>query len=124
MAKNFLTNTTVHQIQECDIERRALFIQVEVDCPAYKLHPEDQCVPGGYFVDVPASMDDDTAAACAMGGFHSQIPIKQLSGYEYTIYDIGTDAELNPYNIDDWYAFADRAGRVKSTKDTSVYINS
>ncbi|WP_027474636.1 hypothetical protein [Curvibacter gracilis] len=123
MTKNFSTNTTSHPTQNCNCERRILFIQVEADCPAYKLHPEDQGVPGGYFVDVPASMDDDTAAACAMGGFHSQIAIEQLWGYSYTIYDIETDFELDPYQIDDWYEFADQAGEVTSTKQTCVHIH-
>lgn len=69
-------------------------------------------------------MNDDTAAACAMGGFHSQVPIKQLWGYEYTIYDIKTDLELDPYKITDWYDYADHAGQVTSTKDTCVYFDS
>lgn len=123
MTNNFSINTSGYQTNECACDRRTLFIQVEADCPAYKSHPEDQCVPGGYFVDVPASMDDDTAAACAMGGFHSQIAIQQLWGYDYTIYDIATDMRLNPYEIDDWYEFADQAGKVTSTKETCVLIH-
>lgn len=120
MRKNFSTDAGVNQPQECACARRTLFIQVEASYPTYKLHPEDQCVPGGYFVDVPATMDDDKAAACAMGGFHSQIAIQQLWGFDYTIFDVETDALLDPYKIKDWYEFADQAGEVTSTKESCL----
>lgn len=120
MSKNFSTNTYIHQHQECTGARRVIFIDVEASCPAYLLQPEDQCVPGGYFIDVPATMDDNMAATCALVGFHSQIAIQQLWRFDYTFYDVETDDVLDPFQVKELFDFASHAGTVTSTKETCL----
>ncbi|NHZ66715.1 hypothetical protein [Massilia genomosp. 1] len=57
-------------------------------------------------------MDDTTAAACAMGGFHSTVPIKRLYTFEFPIYDGSENNELEPDHDQDRYALAKQCGEV------------
>lgn len=76
------------------------------------VYSEDWAVPGRYEVMVPADMDDTTAAACAIGGFHSTVPIKRLYMFEFRIYDGSENNELEPDHDQDWYALAKQCGEV------------
>jgi len=59
-------------------------------------------------------MDDTTAAACGMGGFHSIVPIKRLYTFEFRIYDDGSESnELEPDYDQDWYELAKQCGEVR-----------
>jgi len=49
--------------------------------------PEDASVPGVYVVEVDAELDDALAAAAALDGVHSQIPIALLEDFELTVHD-------------------------------------
>jgi hypothetical protein len=73
---------------------------------------EDWDVPGRYEVMVPADMDDATAAACALGGFHSTVPIKRLYTFEFRIFDGSENNELEPDRDQDWYELAKKCGDV------------
>lgn len=77
------------------------------------IYSEDWDVPGGYDVMVPADMDDTTAAACAMGGFNSTVPIKRLYTFEFHIYDGSENNELEPDHDQDWYELAKQCGEVR-----------
>lgn len=76
------------------------------------VYPEDWAVPGRYEVKVPADMDDTTAAACALGAFHSKVPIKRLYTFEFCIHEGSEDRELEPDYDQDWYELAKQSGEV------------
>ena len=59
---------------------------------AENVYPQDVCTDdwdalGLYEVLVPANLGDPLAASCAMGGFHSNVPIKWLHTFDYTVVD-------------------------------------
>lgn len=95
--------------------RRVITIYVSTECNPEDLYYEDCEVPGDYLVDVPTDMDDGTAAACALGGFHSQVAIKRLYDFDIIVCDGETGAELSPNYELDIYDLADQAGRVYCT---------
>ena len=93
---------------------RALYIKAAFveDFDLELIYSEDWAAPGFYEVMVPADMDDMTAAACAMGGFHSTVPIKRLYMFEFTVFDESGHHELEPDHDQDWYALAKRCGKL------------
>jgi len=108
------TQTQNYAASEPIDQWRPLYVQaafVEDFDPDY-IYPEDWAAPGYYEVMVPADMDDTTAASCAMGGFHSTVPIKHLYMFEYTVYDGSGHYELEPDYDQDWYELAERCGKV------------
>lgn len=103
-----------HDIAKLTEEWRAVYVKatfVENFDPEL-IYSEDWAAPGCYEVMVPADMDDTTAAACAMGGFHSTVPIKRLYMFEFTVFNESGDDELEPDHDQDWYALAKRCGKV------------
>jgi len=103
-----------HATAEPIYQRRPIYIRaafVEDFDPEF-IYPEDWAAPGYYEVMVPANMDDTTAASCAMGGFHSTVPIKHLDVFEFTVYDESGRYELEPDYDQDWYELAERCGKV------------
>lgn len=78
----------------------------------------DWTAPGLYEDMVPADMDDMTAAACALGGFHFTVPIKCLYMFKFRVYDGCGNYELEPGHDQDWYLSDDfkHYGTASSTR--------
>lgn len=93
--------------------RRAIFLRVAIigNIDRELVYWEDLAAAGLYKVQVPAEMDDTTAATCALGGFHSTVPIERLDRFELTVYG-ACGGVLEPDYDRDWYEHADQCGEV------------
>lgn len=68
--------------------------------------PDDEGVAGVYIAEVPAEYDDGTAAACALGAFHSSYVVNWLESFTFTVYDALTGQELEADEAADWIELA------------------
>ena len=75
---------------------RILTVQADRLCDDEDLYYEDRNVPEFTDVEVPAYLDDGTAAAAALGAFHSSIPIKRTWDFDFSVTDALTFKEIIP----------------------------
>ncbi|WP_027456850.1 hypothetical protein [Dechloromonas agitata] len=93
-------------------EMRIIRFIASTELEADELYCEDLSVAGTYLIAVPKHLDDTTAASCAIGAFHSRIPIKYLHAFEYEMFDAESDTELFDDCELDCYELAKQAGAV------------
>jgi hypothetical protein len=72
------------------------------------IHPDDRNVPGLYAVTVPADLSDVQAANCALAGFHSEVPIKQMFRFTTLVVDPETDEILKTDTQIKYYALRNK----------------
>jgi hypothetical protein len=75
--------------------------------PLENLYYSDRSVAGSYTFEVPRHLVDEEAAACAMGFFHTTVPVKYLADFEFKVVDQNGN-ELEPDYDLDWYKFSER----------------
>lgn len=85
-----------HHITPNSPSVRILTILAERQCDEEDLYPEDRDVPEFTVVQVPAHLDDKTAAAAALGAFHSSVPVKRTWDFDFSVIDAMTFKELAP----------------------------
>ncbi len=70
------------------------------------VYPEDHRAEGEFSFEVPAHLVDGEAAACALGIYHSLVPVKRLWNFEFKVVDDeGEELEHDP--VVDVYELAD-----------------
>lgn len=70
------------------------------------VYPEDHRAEGQFNFRVPAHLPDGEAAACALGIYHSLVPVKRLWNFEFKVVDDqGEEFEHDPGA--DFYELAD-----------------
>lgn len=83
-------------------DTRSLLIKVD------KLFSGDACDDEGvacfYGAEVPFELEDDMAAACALGAFHSTFVVNWVESFRFTVLDAETKRELQPDTGVDWVA--------------------
>lgn len=91
---------------------RLIRIDVLTACSPSDLYVEDIEAPGVYFVPVPNHFDDRLAATCAIGAFHSHIPVKFIDCFDFQISDAETGKRLYENYDVDCCDFAKHAGSI------------
>lgn len=80
------------------------------------MHYEDVPVAGVYFVSVPEGFDDAKAVACALGVFHSYVPVTYVDCFDIKVRDAVTlDALEEPEDLD-YFENVPQAGRLVCAK--------
>jgi len=77
-------------------------VQIEVDTHFGADAVDDEGVAGIYRAQVPASLCDSMAAACALGAFHSTFVVNWLESFRFAVYDFGSEQPLEPDKHVDW----------------------
>ena len=95
---------------------RYLRINVTSECTPKDMYYEDVPVAGVYFVPVPVDFDDAQAVACALGVFHSYVPVKYVDCFDIEVSDAVTLEVLEePENLD-YFEHVHLAGRLVCAK--------
>ena len=90
-----------------DVEYKTLYIDVTTNVDVDDLYEEDIEAIGIFEARVPAHLEASIAASAALGAYHSNIPIKHLDCFEFSVYD-EDGTELTPDYDADWYELADK----------------
>ena len=77
-------------------------VQIEVDTHFGANAVDDEGVAGVYRAQVPASLSDSMAAACALGAFHSTFVVNWLESFRFAVYDFESEQLLEPDKHVDW----------------------
>jgi len=108
LASDFMTKTSppiTPVAAASSAEIRVLHVHAYLRCAANLAYVDrgDLAAVGIYEVTVPASLDDDKAACCAMDGFHSTVPVKSLDDLELEVWDLKQGLKLlRDEGIDDY----------------------
>ena len=78
------------------------FVHIEVSKLFAGHAHEDEGVAGIYCAEVPAEFHDSTAAACALGAFHSSFVVHWPESFRFNVFDIATLRNLEPDMDVDW----------------------
>ncbi len=108
-----MPTVSAQQVSTPAMTWRVMYIEVDLcfGVDFEDVFVEDRGALGAYKVLVPAHMDDKTAAACAMGCYHSTVPIKYLGLFEYVVCnEEGIEVELD--DDLDWYELAEQCGEI------------
>lgn len=86
---------------EANIETHTIW---QIQCkPEYFLDDiaqRDWHAIGVWGVAVPHYLDDETAAAAVLGAFHMTVPIREVSGFEFIVYNPDGDEVSINYALD------------------------
>lgn len=110
------------ETEKCSL--RALHLRAELpeDLPLEEIREDDRTVAGLYQVLVPTNLSDKHAANCALDGFHSKVPIKDLWRFEFTVLDPSSGEVLERDEELDGYELAECCGGVFTIDPTTGEI--
>ena len=89
-----LLKKEIHLLEEYKVNTKTpVYIDVALEANAIT-YEEDEGIEGRYLVEIPSTYSPEEMASIALDCFHSQIGIKLLDSFRFTVSNADTGAEI------------------------------